>query len=104
MTPGLALAKCTVCEATYFPMRLICAACGSASWGEDMVHKGTLEQMTTVRHAAGRADWQPRFIACVRTDKGQVINAGLEEPLSGGTRVALFDRDGSPIARKLANG
>jgi hypothetical protein len=30
-----------------------------------------------------------------------MIVAGLEEPLPDATRVALFDRDGAPIARRL---
>jgi uncharacterized OB-fold protein len=100
MKPGLPLKKCTVCQSAYFPVRLICPNCGAASWEDDVVMDGVVEQMTTVRHAAGRDEWEPRYIACVRTSRGQMINAGLEEPLPDQTAVLLFDRDGAPIARK----
>ena len=100
MKPGLPLSECTSCKTSYFPFRLICPKCGNATWRESSVADGVVEQMTTVRYAAGKENWEPRYIACVRTSKGQVINAGLEEPLPDQTRVLLFDRDGSPIARK----
>jgi uncharacterized OB-fold protein len=93
MKPGIPLTRCTACGTGFFPVRLI--------WRTDEVREGTVEQTTIVHHAAGRADWQPRHIASVRTADGQMIVAGLEEPLPEATRVALFNRDGSPIARKL---
>jgi uncharacterized OB-fold protein len=104
MKPGIPLARCADCGAGYFPARLICPRCGNANWREDRVHDGVVEQTTIVRHAAGHADWEPRHIASVRTSDGQLIVAGLEEPLPAATRVALFERDGSPIARKGAGG
>jgi uncharacterized OB-fold protein len=100
MKPGLPLSQCRNCKTAYFPFRLICAKCGGASWQESSVPDGVVEQMTTVRHAAGRDNWEQRYIACVRTSQGQVINAGLEEPMIEGTKVLLFDREGSPIARR----
>lgn len=103
MKPGLPLTRCNVCGTAYFPVRFICANCGAASWSPDAVADGVVEQMTTVRHAAGRDKWEPRHIASVRTTKGQVINAGLEEPLPERTSVLLFDRDGAPIARKVGS-
>ena len=54
-----------------------------------------------MRVAAGQTDWTPKHIASVRTVDGQLIIAGLEEPLPNATKVALFDRDGAPIARRL---
>jgi uncharacterized OB-fold protein len=101
MKPGIPLTRCTACGTGFFPVRLICPRCGGADWRTDEVREGTVEQTTIVHHAAGRADWQPRHIASVRTADGQMIVAGLEEPLPEATRVVLFDRDGSPIARKL---
>lgn len=101
MKPGLTLSRCTNCGAGYFPPRLICAKCGEAKWRADEVGEGVVEQSTTVRVAAGRPDWKPRHIASVRTADGQLIVAGLEEPLPNATRVALFDRDGAPIARRM---
>jgi uncharacterized OB-fold protein len=100
MKPGLPLTRCVDCGAGYFPARLICAKCGNANWRADEVHDGIVEQTTIVRHAAGRADWKPRHIASVRTSDGQLIVAGLEEPLPEATRVSLFDNEGSPIARR----
>jgi uncharacterized OB-fold protein len=100
MKRGIRLSRCTVCHAGFFPPRLICARCGNASWRDDEVHEGVVEETTLVRHAAGYADWKPRLIASVRTTEGQMIIAGLEESLLEGTRVDLYDRDGSPIARK----
>jgi uncharacterized OB-fold protein len=101
MKPGITLTRCTACNAGFFPARLICPKCGSAAWREDAVHEGVVEQTTIVHHAAGQKDWKPRHIASVRTKDGQMIVAGLEEPLPDATPVVLFDRDGSPIARKL---
>jgi uncharacterized OB-fold protein len=103
MTPGLPLSKCNGCGAVYFPARLICMKCSGTSWGEAVAAEGTVEQMTTVRHAAGRADWQPKFIANVRTDMGPMINVGLEAPVPDGTRVTLFDDNGAPRARKIGD-
>ena len=101
MKPGLPLVRCTACNAGYFPARLICPRCGGASWRDDVVNEGVVEQSTIVHHSAGNADWKPRHIASIRTSEGQLIVAGLEEPLPNATRVALFDREGSPIARKI---
>lgn len=103
MKPGLPLTRCNVCNATYFPVRFICANCGAASWSADVVADGVVEQMTTVRHAAGRDGWEPRHIASVRTTTGQVINVRLEEPLPEQTPVLLFDCDGAPTARKATS-
>jgi uncharacterized OB-fold protein len=100
MKAGLSLARCVDCGAGYFPPRLICARCGNANWRTDEVHEGTVEQTTIVRHAAGHADWKPRHIASVRTADGQLIVAGLEEPLPEMTEVTLFENDGAPIARR----
>jgi uncharacterized OB-fold protein len=101
MKPGITVTRCTSCGAGYFPARLICPKCGDANWREDQVSEGVVEQSTIVRVAAAQADWKPRHIASVRTADGQMIVAGLEEPLPDATRVALFDRDGAPIARRL---
>ena len=104
MKPGIPVTRCTVCNVGFFPLRLICPKCGSASWRDDVVREGVVEQTTIVHHAAGQKDWKPRHIASIRTADGQMIVAGLEEPLPDTTKVSLFDRDGSPIARKLAAG
>jgi uncharacterized OB-fold protein len=101
MKSGIPLARCTRCGAGFFPARLICPRCGNAGWRADEVHEGTIEQATIVHHAAGRAEWQPRHIASIRTADGQLIVAGLEEQLPEATRVKLFDNDGAPIARKM---
>ena len=100
MKQGIELSQCVQCGVGYFPHRLICPKCGGGVWQADTVDEGVVEQMTTVRHAAGREQWEPRYIASVRTSKGQMINAGLEEPLTDQTAVILFDRDGCPIGRK----
>ena len=102
MKPGIPLTRCVDCGAGYFPARLICPRCGNANWRQDEVREGVVEQTTIVRHAAGQADWKPRHIASVRTSDGQLIVAGLEEPLPEATKVALFDNDGAPIARRMA--
>lgn len=104
MKPGIPLTRCTACNTGFFPSRLICPRCGNATWRDDEVHEGVIEQTTIVHHAAGQKDWKPRHIASIRTADGQMIVAGLEEPLPDATRVALFDRDGSPIARKMTGG
>ena len=103
MKPGISLTRCMQCGAGFFPARLICPRCGHARWRQDEVHDGTIEQSTIVHHAAGRAEWQPRHIASVRTADGQLIVAGLEEPLPQATQVKLFDHDGAPIARRATD-
>ena len=104
MNPGVPLTRCTVCNAGFFPARLICPQCGNAAWRDDVIHEGVVEQTTIVHRAAGNADWKPRHLASIRTTEGQLIIAGLEEPLPNETRVALFDQEGSPIARKISSG
>ena len=104
MKPGIPVTRCTACKTGFFPARLICPKCGSAAWSQDEVHEGVVEQSTIVHHAAGQKDWEPRHIASIRTADGQMIVAGLEEPLPDKTRVSLFERDGSPIARKMTGG
>ena len=100
MKPGVPLTRCTACNAGFFPARLVCPKCGNASFRDDVVNEGVIEQTTIVHRATGNADWKPRHIASIRTADGQLIVAGLEEPLPNATRVALFDQEGSPIARK----
>ena len=100
MTAGVLVSRCTSCGAGYFPTRLICMRCGSDAFQPDRVLDGNVEQTTIIRHAAGRAEWQPHHLATVRTSDGQVLIAGLDEPLADNTRVDLFDDNGCVTARE----
>lgn len=102
MTPGISVSRCAACGAGFFPARLFCPRCGNDRFEIEAVHDGVVEQSTIVRHAAGRADWRPRHIASVRTADGQLIVAGLEEPLPDGHAVKLFSEKDTPVARKSA--
>jgi uncharacterized OB-fold protein len=98
MTPGLAIQRCLGCGAGYFPARLLCPRCHGAAFGEARVDRGTVEETTTIRHVLSHSDWQPRCLASVRTCDGQLIVAGLQDPLPDGMPVDLWQDGMAPYA------
>ena len=74
-----------------FPARLICPRCGNATWRDDEVHEGVVEQTTIVHHAAGQKDWKPRHIASIRT--------GGRPDDRCGARRAVAERDARRAVR-----
>jgi uncharacterized OB-fold protein len=99
LTPGITISRCNGCGAGYFPTRLICPRCGSASMRADKVHDAVVEESTCVRHAAAQENWSPKHLATVRTPESQVIVVGLEGPLAAGTRIKLFEEGMAPYGR-----
>jgi hypothetical protein len=73
--------------------------CSKAEFQIDRVLQGIVEQSTVIRHAAGRAGWEPHCLASVRTTDGQMLVVGLDERLENGTRVDLFEASGKLTGR-----
>jgi uncharacterized OB-fold protein len=96
---GFTVAKCGRCDALHFPLRLICPRCGGDQWIGEQLYEAVIEESTTLAHVPG-ADNQPdRYLATARAASGLCLVVGLESPLPEGTRVALSDTGGAPIAR-----
>jgi uncharacterized OB-fold protein len=103
-TGGLTIAKCRQCGSLYFPRRLICHRCGSDAWTDQRLHDAVIEESTTLAHVAGGGHGGPRILATVRAAGGLLLVVGLETPLPDGTRVALTEKAGAPIARPADSG
>jgi hypothetical protein len=61
-----------------------------------------IEESTTVMHVVGGGDGKPKYLATVRTVEGPRIVVGLDAIFADGTRVALLDGGGAPIARAIS--
>lgn len=96
MTRGLTVSVCRTCGRTVFPRRVLCPACGGASWRREQAVTGVVEEVTTVRAASPAA---AAVLASVRLDAGPVVVASLEAPAARGRRVELVVVDGAPVAR-----
>lgn len=98
MKGSLWLSACRTCGRKAFPPRLLCPACGGASWKLERAGQGVVEEVTTVHHAVG-ADGVAVALASVRLDAGPVVVASLDGQLSRGDRAELVAVDGAPVAR-----
>jgi uncharacterized OB-fold protein len=96
--PGVAVWRCAACSSEFFPTRLRCAVCGSASGEEVRATSGVLTEQTVVRRAIGGELPEPVRIGTVEVDGGAVLIARVEGELADGTRVTLVDRAGAPVA------
>jgi uncharacterized OB-fold protein len=72
MKQGVAIWRCANCRTAFFPQRLLCPRCHGDVLAEERVHEAVVEEVSTIRHMLGQADWQPRRIASVRTSDGTV--------------------------------
>ena len=97
MTDGVGIFRCTNCGRAFFPERLLCPSCHGAEFAPDRVHGGVVEEVTTIRHVLGQADWQPRRLANVRTSDGQRITVGLRDSSGPGDAIVLFQDGGAPF-------
>ena len=103
MTDGLTAGECARCGQVTFPRRLWCPTCGGADFRPRAVDAGTVEHATTVRHAAGRADWVPVELGAVRLDDGAIMIARLEPGVAPGQQVRLRGGDAAPVAGPLVD-
>ena len=99
MTPGFTVWRCRQCDARLFPERLLCPRCHGAAFESYQVHEGVVEEVATIRHMIGRADWKPRRIGNVRTVSGPMLTVGLPDDCGPGTRIALFQEGTAPFGR-----
>jgi uncharacterized OB-fold protein len=89
----VSVSVCRTCGLRLFPPRLLCPACGGASWSREPAGSGTVEEGTTVRHAVGAAGDVPVSLASVRLDAGPVVVAGVDAQARPGDRVEVTDAD-----------
>jgi uncharacterized OB-fold protein len=97
---GLSVSECANCGTHYFPRRLVCRRCGTDAWIDKRIYEAVIEESTTVLHVVG-GDGKPRYLATVCTQEGPRIIVGLEAPSPDGTRVALLEKNGAPLARAI---
>jgi uncharacterized OB-fold protein len=100
LVEGFRVTTCEQCGTSYFPRRLICRKCGNDSWSEAVLREAVVEESTTIRHVTGDDRAAPRHLATVRAGGELHLIAGLDAPLSDGTPVLLYEKDGAPIARR----
>ena len=96
MSSGLAVSVCRTCGKAAFPPRVLCPACGGASWRREWAEEGVVEEMTAV----GGAEGAPVRFATVRLDAGPVVVARVDDEPRQGGRVELVAVDGAPVARR----
>jgi uncharacterized OB-fold protein len=99
----VSVSVCRTCGGRLFPPRLLCPACGGASWSSEPAGPGTVEEVTTVRHAVGADSDVSVSLASVRLDAGPVVVAGVDAHALPGDRVELADAD-RVCARRLTRG
>jgi uncharacterized OB-fold protein len=99
MKPGVAIWRCANCRTAFFPQRLLCPRCHGGDFAEDRVYEAVVEEVATIRHMLGQADWQPRRIASVRTSDGQCITVGLMDDCGPGSVIELFEEGTAPFGR-----
>ena len=98
MRGSLWVPACRTCGRKVFPPRLLCPACGGASWKRERAGQGVVEEVTTVQHPVG-ADGVAVTLASVRLDAGPVVVASLDGQLGPGDHVELVAVEGAPVAR-----
>lgn len=98
MNTGVGIWRCSGCGARLFPQRLLCPHCHGATFTEDRVYEGVVEEIAVIRHMIGQENWKPRRIANVRTD-GPMLTVGLEDDSGPGAVVTLFEDGTAPLGR-----
>lgn len=110
---GIAIAVCEGCGHAIFPPRPICPRCAGTEWGEKIVRRGTVEEVTERRHRTREArrmpvgGWNDFYrvpIASVRTEAGPVVVAWAPDGAAPGAEVRLETSSGAPVARPPGEG
>lgn len=99
MSSGVGIWRCVGCGAKLFPERLLCPHCHGQEFEPERVHEGVVEEISTIRHMIGQADWKPRRIANVSTIGGPRLTVGLRDESGPGTVIELFQEDNAPFGR-----
>jgi uncharacterized OB-fold protein len=89
--------RCTGCGAAFFRQRLLCPRCHGDAFEQDRILAAVVEEVSTIRHMLGQADWQPRRIASVRTSDGLCLTVGLTDDSMPGTVIELFEQEAAPF-------
>jgi len=101
MKDGVTIWRCRSCGAAFFPQRLLCPRCHGVDFDADRVTEALVEEVSTIRHMIGAADWTPRRIASVRTADGLVFTVGLRDESGPGATVALFEEGLAPYGEQV---
>jgi uncharacterized OB-fold protein len=89
---------CVACGQVDFPRRLLCPSCGRDEFVEVDAANGSVEDVTTLHHRAGKAGEDIAYIATVLTQAGPRVIARLEHLLTPGTVVLLrVESDGAIV-------
>jgi uncharacterized OB-fold protein len=99
VSAGLTIWRCQGCRAGFFPERLLCPRCRGDKFETDRVHTGVIEEVSVIRHMLGQENWQPRWIASVRTSDGQRVTVGLRDQSEPGATVELFEENSAPFGQ-----
>jgi uncharacterized OB-fold protein len=97
MTRGFTIFRCQKCTAALFPQRLLCSKCHGAEFAPERIDEGIVEDISTIRHMIGQADWKPRVIANVRVKDDLRITVGLLDGSQDGAAIDLYDDNGAPF-------
>lgn len=93
----LTVFQCKQCDATLFPARYFCPACGGAEWKERVVERGTVNESTVVRHRVGAQEGGDVHLASVATSAGPIVIARLDWTAQAGDDVSLSIDDANRI-------
>jgi len=89
---------CVACAQVDFPRRLLCPSCGRDEFVEVDACEGSVEEVTTLHHRAGKAGGDIAYIATVLTHAGPRVIVRLERLLAPGTVVSLrLESDGAIV-------
>jgi len=89
---------CVACGQVEFPQRLLCPSCGRDEFVEVDASNGSVKDVTTLHHRAGKAGGDIAYIATVLTQAGPRVIARLERLLEPGTVVSLrLESDGAIV-------
>ena len=102
MNEGVVIQRCTGCNATYFPARLLCPRCRRAEFADETIHMAVVEEVTVVRHVLAQEGWEPKRIANVRTPDGMPMTVGLLDDSDQGTAISLFQDGLAPFGRRTS--
>ncbi|HET9903929.1 MAG TPA: zinc ribbon domain-containing protein [Xanthobacteraceae bacterium] len=97
MTRGFTIFRCRNCGAALFPERLLCPRCHGADFAPERRDRGTVEEISTIRHMIGQTDWKPRVIANVRVAEDLHITVGLLDSSGPGDTIDLYEKAGAPF-------
>jgi uncharacterized protein len=88
----LVVFRCTSCDRTLFPRRLLCPGCGGAQFAEEEVDAGTLEEVTSSGVRVGS----------VRTSAGPLVVARVENGAEEGDVAVGRADDGAIVAYRAS--